>query len=54
VPVPTEFPDGWKMEGVFGTPATGTADAFFEALGLLLVCVGAVLLWLIRKTERVA
>jgi Ca-activated chloride channel homolog len=54
VPVPTELPDGWKMEGVFGTPATGTADAFFEALGVLLLCVGVMLLWLIRKAEQVA
>jgi len=54
VPVPTEFPEGWKMEGVFGTPATGTADTFFEALGVLLLCVGAMLLWLIRKAEPLA
>jgi len=42
--VPTEFPEGWKMEGVFGSPATGTADAFWEALGIVLLCLGAVMI----------
>ena len=32
------------MEGVFGTPTTGTADAFWEALGILLLCLGAVMM----------
>jgi Ca-activated chloride channel family protein len=54
VAVPTEFPDGWKMEGVFGVPATGTADTFFELLGALLLCLGLILLWLIRKADQSA
>jgi len=44
VPVPTEFPEGWKMEGVFGAPATGTSDAFWQALGIVLLCLGAIML----------
>jgi Ca-activated chloride channel family protein len=50
VAVATEFPAGWKMEGVFGAPATGTADAFFEALGAVLLIAGMVLLWLVPKS----
>ncbi len=49
VPVPTELPAGWKMEGVFGAPATGTTDEFFEALGLALLFAGIVLLCLVRR-----
>jgi hypothetical protein len=37
------------MEKVFGAPATGTADAFLEALGLALLCAGMVPLFLMRK-----
>jgi len=44
VPVPTEFPEGWKMEGVFAAPVTGTADAFWEALGIVLLCLGAIMM----------
>jgi len=44
VPVPTEFPQGWKVEGVFGAPATGSADAFWEALGIVLLCLGAIMM----------
>jgi Ca-activated chloride channel homolog len=47
--VPTELPEGWKMDGVFGAPATGTADTFFEALGLMLLIAGMSLLLLSRK-----
>ncbi len=36
VAVPTELPSGWQMEKVFGAPATGTADAFLETLGVTL------------------
>jgi Ca-activated chloride channel family protein len=50
-PVPTEFPAGWQMDKVFGTPATGTADAFFEALGITLLFAGIVLLFLTRRTK---
>ena len=48
VPVPTELPAGWKMEVVFGSPTTGTADAFWEALGIVLLCLGAVMMGAIR------
>lgn len=54
ISVPTELPEGWKMEGVFGTPATGTADAFLETMGLLLLFVGLVLVMLIRKVGGAA
>src|SRR5262249_94345 len=36
VPVPTELPAGWEMDKVFGPPATGTADAFLETVGVIL------------------
>jgi Ca-activated chloride channel family protein len=49
VPVPSELPAGWQLEKVFGPPATGTTDSFFEALGLALLFVGAVLVLLMRK-----
>ena len=32
-PVPTELPEGMVMDKVFGAPATGTTDSFFEAAG---------------------
>ena len=51
VPVPTELPEGMQMDKVFGAPATGTADAFLEALGVALLCVG-ILLWWITRTRR--
>jgi Ca-activated chloride channel family protein len=55
VAVPTELPAGMQMEKVFGAPATGTADAFLEALGvvLLLISLAAILVLrlLTRKTE---
>ena len=40
VPVATELPTGMQMDKVFGAPATGTADAFLEALGLVLLIIG--------------
>src|SRR5436190_1092302 len=49
VPVPTELPAGWQMDKVLGAPATGTADAFLEALGVALLFAGIVLLCLVRK-----
>jgi Ca-activated chloride channel family protein len=49
VPVSTELPAGWHMEKVFGAPATGTADAFLETLGLALLLVGLALLCLTRR-----
>lgn len=50
VPVPTEFPAGWQMDKVFGAPATGTTDSFFEALGLALLLAGFALVGFVRKT----
>ena len=49
VPVPSELPAGWQMDKVFGAPATGTADAFFETLGLVFLFAGIVLFFLARK-----
>jgi Ca-activated chloride channel family protein len=49
VPVPTQLPAGWQRDKVFGAPATGTADAFFEALGIALLLAGIVLLFLMRR-----
>jgi len=48
VPVPTELPAGMQMEKVFGAPATGTADAFLEALGVALLLLSLVL-WLLAR-----
>jgi len=50
-PVPTELPAGMQMDKVFGAPATGTADAFFEALGLWLLVGGASLLFVLRRVR---
>jgi Ca-activated chloride channel family protein len=50
--VPVEFPEGWEMEGVFGAPATGTVDAFWEALGIVLLCLGAVMMGALRFRVR--
>jgi len=49
VPVPTELPAGWQTEKVFGAPATGTADAFLETLGLSLLLAGIVLFCFVRR-----
>jgi Ca-activated chloride channel family protein len=48
VPVPSELPEGMQMDKVFGAPATGTADAFFEALGIALLLAGFLLFFLVR------
>jgi Ca-activated chloride channel family protein len=53
-PVPTELPAGWDVEKVFGAPATGTADAFLEALGITLLVAGLVLLLLTRRMRALA
>ncbi len=47
--VPSELPAGWQMDKVFGAPATGTADAFFETLGLVFLFAGIALFFLVRK-----
>src|SRR5882724_1034141 len=44
VAVPTELPAGWKMDKVFGAPATGTADDFLEAVGATLLVISLLLL----------
>lgn len=48
-PVPSELPAGWQMEKVFGAPATGTADAFLESLGIALLLFGLLLLYTQRR-----
>jgi Ca-activated chloride channel family protein len=50
-PVPTELPPGMQMDKVFSAPATGTADAFLETLGLSLLVAGAMLLALVRRVR---
>ncbi len=54
VGVPTELPAGWKMDKVFGAPATGTADAFLEMLGVLLLMAGIGLWRLGRRRGALA
>ena len=49
--VPTELPAGMQMEKVFGAPATGTADAFLETMGLSLLLAGIVLLLFVRRVR---
>jgi Ca-activated chloride channel family protein len=51
VAVATELPAGWKMEGVFGAPATGTADLFLETLGVGLLIAGILLLVVMRRVS---
>ncbi|MBA0084555.1 MAG: hypothetical protein HRJ53_06140 [Acidobacteria bacterium Pan2503] len=54
VPVPTELPAGMELEKVFGAPATGTADAFLEMLGLILLLFGLVLGIALEQLSRKA
>ena len=49
--VPTELPAGMQMDKVFGAPATGTADDFLEALGVMLLLAGA-FLWVLQRKVR--
>ena len=49
VPVPTELPAGMQMDKVFGAPATGTADAFLERLGVILLLIGLVMSIALRR-----
>jgi Ca-activated chloride channel homolog len=51
VPVPTELPAGWQMKKVFGAPATGTADAFLETVGVSFLFAGLVLVFLLRRMK---
>lgn len=48
--VPTELPHGWQLDKVFGAPATGTAEEFLEALGIVLLLSSGTLLWLLRRS----
>lgn len=48
-PVPSELPQGWHMDKVFGAPATGTTDSFFEALGIAMLCAGFLMLVILRR-----
>jgi hypothetical protein len=50
-PVPSELPAGMQMDKVFGAPATGTADAFLEVLGVTLLAAGIMLLSLARRVR---
>jgi Ca-activated chloride channel homolog len=49
VPVPSELPAGWQMDRVFGAPATGTTDSFFETLGVVFLFAGIVLFFVARR-----
>jgi Ca-activated chloride channel family protein len=49
--VPSELPEGMKMDKVFGSPATGTADSFLEALGAMLLAVGVGLFYIGRRVN---
>ncbi|MGA2812864.1 MAG: VWA domain-containing protein, partial [Candidatus Acidiferrum sp.] len=46
--VRSELPEGMQMDKVFGAPATGTADAFLEALGLALMGISLAVIWGLR------
>ena len=52
VAVRSELPEGMQMDKVFGAPATGTADAFFEALAMALMAVGLTLICAIVAARR--
>jgi Ca-activated chloride channel family protein len=54
VPVPTELPAGMQMDKVFGAPATGTADAFLELLGVILLLIGLAMSIALRQLTRKA
>lgn len=49
VAVPSELPEGWQMDKVFGAPATGTTDSFFEVLGIAMLCAGLLMLVILRR-----
>jgi len=54
VPVPTELPAGMQIDKVFGAPATGTADAFLEILGVMLLLIGLIMSSVLRQLARKA
>ena len=49
VAVPAELPAGMQLERVFGAPATGTADAFLEMLGVVLLLMSLALFFVLRR-----
>jgi len=49
--VANELPAGWKLEPVFAAPPTGTTDAFFETLGMVLLCASAVIFLITRRVR---
>ena len=54
VPVPAELPAGMQMDKVFGAPATGTADAFLEMLGVILLLIGLLMSVALGRFSRKA
>ena len=52
VAVPTELPAGMQVDKVFGAPATGTADAFLEVLGVSLVLLSWLLSCVLWRMNR--
>ena len=54
VPVAAELPAGMQIEKVFGAPATGTADSFFEVLGVVLLFMSFVLWRFVRRVGVLA
>jgi Ca-activated chloride channel homolog len=52
VAVRSELPEGMQMDKVFGAPATGTADAFFEALAVALMSFSLMLISVLIATRR--
>lgn len=52
VAVRSELPEGMQMDKVFGAPATGTADAFFEALAMTLMGIGLALICALIAATR--
>ena len=54
VAVPAELPAGMELEKVFGAPATGTADAFLDLLGVILLLIGLIMNITLRQLARKA
>lgn len=52
IAVPTELPAGMQLDRVFGAPATGTADAFLEMLGVTLLLIGILMAILLHILQR--
>ncbi len=52
--VPNELPNGMVMEKVFGAPATGNAENFFDALGAILLAIGLYAARILRRTGEAA